>query len=1054
MPATLSPRPKCLYQLGLDAGSDSLGWAAFLLDERGNLLRLLDGGVRLFDGGRDPQKFESKAGGRGVARRARRRFRAKAWRRDQLKKLLAEKGVEPEPADGPAGDQTWTWRALSAREPLDASRLATVLLHLCRHRGFKSLKLSHQQLEKDREKDESRWKAAETALEMRVEALAAPTVGALLAHELKEGAGYVRARHGDGDVPTRPLIHRELLKIREIQRASAPFSAEEWDRIEDLILEQRPIRPPPVGGCTLIPGEPRAPKALPTSQRARIRMALANLRVIQGQFADARYLTQDEWEQLTETLDKGGTHTWPALRKLLGLPRGAVFSIERLPAEQGSKTAGKQIDGDLTGQVLGALVPGWNEMSLQDRDGMVERLLEARRNRRRLLALADEFGVVGEARIRMADEVQFGLPRGAMRLSKRALSQMVEELSPGITVREIENRILGQSEEQRQTISILDRLPSYEMVLGRQFGNVTVHIALGQIRHLVNALVERWGHPQRIVIETTREMKASADQLRAQRTFQSGREKENQKIEKELSENRDKGVTRVERLRRWRLWTRQGGVCPYTGEFISKADIESAIYSVDHVVPRSIGGSDSFNNLVLCYSTANARKKDWTPWQAFHDQSDWPVILKNAEKAMGKAWEKEKWRFGPDAAERVKDDGSGWAPRQIIDTSHVAKAALAYLRHICPDVIATRGASTAWLRAAWDINIPPGKVGENGPRKSRFDQRHHFVDAAVIGVTSRAIVQRLNTLHSRHGMLPPVDHSDVAAILDEPFPGFADQVTRRWHLIWPSRRPDHGNEGASGELHRDTLYRALPHPDDPGKLRRARRRSLPDLFGNSGDQMPDSAVSETIRQFVSPDFAKRFWQALEAERGRAPTEPLATLAHRVAAQPQFGPRGIGRISVWEDDKAHDPESLDRVRRGMEGNGTHHAIVDAQEKAYLDIVCENGKWTARPVSVLDSARSGSNRPSDLVMRLHKGDLIAWEPETGKREVGWLRVIKATGQFFVWPLRVAPTIEAARALSYDFPKREGVSFSAETLRTRRGRPVTVTILGRLRDPGFVG
>jgi CRISPR-associated endonuclease Csn1 len=162
-----------------------------------------------------------------------------------------------------------------------------------------------------------------------------------------------------------------------------------------------------------------------------------------------------------------------------------------------------------------------------------------------------------------------------------------------------------------------------------------------------------------------------------------------------------------------------------------------------------------------------------------------------------------------------------------------------YLQPVADEVLATRGRSTAWLRAAWDLNLPAGRVeGEKGGGlKCRFDHRHHFIDAAIIGVTNRRIIKGMNDLSGRLGYLPKADDPEVARFVDEPFSGFVDQVTRRWHIIWPSLRPDRSIDPVtklpkiSAELHIQTLYRALPHPEEPEKLRLASRKSLDALFG-------------------------------------------------------------------------------------------------------------------------------------------------------------------------------------------------------------------------------
>lgn len=51
------------------------------------------------------------------------------------------------------------------------------------------------------------------------------------------------------------------------------------------------------------------------------------------------------------------------------------------------------------------------------------------------------------------------------------------------------------------------------------------------------------------------------------------------------------------------LWRRDGGVCQYTGKSLDKKDA-----NIDHVIPRSRGGADSWTNLVVCCKEINTKK--------------------------------------------------------------------------------------------------------------------------------------------------------------------------------------------------------------------------------------------------------------------------------------------------------------------------------------------------------------------------------------------------------------------------------------------------------------
>jgi len=59
------------------------------------------------------------------------------------------------------------------------------------------------------------------------------------------------------------------------------------------------------------------------------------------------------------------------------------------------------------------------------------------------------------------------------------------------------------------------------------------------------------------------------------------------------------------------LWARDGGVCQYTGKKLRRSEAD-----MDHVVPRSKGGSNTWENVVLCDKKINAAKADKSLEQA------------------------------------------------------------------------------------------------------------------------------------------------------------------------------------------------------------------------------------------------------------------------------------------------------------------------------------------------------------------------------------------------------------------------------------------------------
>ena len=81
------------YRLGLDMGTNSIGWAAVKIDENGDPCGLLDMGVRIFPDGRNPTDQTSRAVDRRLARGQRRRRDRYIKRRGELMDALIELGL-------------------------------------------------------------------------------------------------------------------------------------------------------------------------------------------------------------------------------------------------------------------------------------------------------------------------------------------------------------------------------------------------------------------------------------------------------------------------------------------------------------------------------------------------------------------------------------------------------------------------------------------------------------------------------------------------------------------------------------------------------------------------------------------------------------------------------------------------------------------------------------------------------------------------------------------------------------------------------------------------
>ena len=83
------------YRLGIDLGTNSLGWCLVGLDDEDRPCRFIRMGVRIFPDGRNPKDGTSLAAARRLARSMRRRRDRFLKRRARLMRLMIESGFMP-----------------------------------------------------------------------------------------------------------------------------------------------------------------------------------------------------------------------------------------------------------------------------------------------------------------------------------------------------------------------------------------------------------------------------------------------------------------------------------------------------------------------------------------------------------------------------------------------------------------------------------------------------------------------------------------------------------------------------------------------------------------------------------------------------------------------------------------------------------------------------------------------------------------------------------------------------------------------------------------------
>ena len=187
------------FRLGLDLGTNSIGWAAVEVDENGEPCGLMDMGVRIFPDGRNPGDGPSLAANRRVPRGQRRRRDRYVKRRSILMKSLVECDLMPaseRERKSLASADPYTLRARALDHALMPFELGRVLFHLNQRRGFKS----NRKAVGDDESEAKKTRDQIDELRRRMSESGARTLGEYLATRRMRG-GAVRARHDTGIYP-------------------------------------------------------------------------------------------------------------------------------------------------------------------------------------------------------------------------------------------------------------------------------------------------------------------------------------------------------------------------------------------------------------------------------------------------------------------------------------------------------------------------------------------------------------------------------------------------------------------------------------------------------------------------------------------------------------------------------------------------------------------------------------------------------------------------------------------------------------------------------------
>lgn len=784
------------YRVGIDVGLNSTGLAAIEVDGDGNPIKLLNLQVNVHDGGVDPTKnksYKSRLAVSGVARRTR---RMRARRRKRLNEL--DKLISREPYNYPLVDtndlgsafKPWYARAELADAYIEdeaerKQKLSIALRHIARHRGWRNPYHRLESLLDVPEYSEHYEKLLENVREKTGNpALSGTLTPAQLVREAIEAADNPDAlrlrtstKRGDGVLPVKLFQQdnaRELLQIFRMQR----IAEEDWKHLfEDVFTAKSPkgSAKERVGKDPLDPKEPRALKASLVFQKYRILNILTNLRIDEG--GKLRVLTVGERQNLFEILcESWGSddHTWVDIAEILGLERRQLKGVgqltrdgeERVTSRPPTLTTMNRIhEANVKSALRKSLEGWWGKVSEADQEAMIKLLsntvdIDAVREDLEFAQALDWIDALSDEQLAELDKIV--LQPGRAAYSEKTLRRLTE-------------RMLTTEDDlhaaRKVVFGIDDNWQPPATKIGEPIGNPAVDRVLKIVNRFLLNCEKRWGKPLTVQIEHVRDGFASVATARKNaselETRLAKRNEERQGYREKLRELGYGESLDESAIRKIEAIQRQNCECLYCGRGIDFITAE-----MDHIVPRTGAGStNTRTNLVAVCGECNRAKSNYpfAVWCQMESAQSRGVSLKDAERRVkhflfegGFYNKKAQEKFKQDVIVRLKqteadpeiDNRSIESVAWMADELH-RRIEWHYNRgkhsgHASDDaeretqetkVWVFRGAVTAAARKASGIENCIDFIG--GSQKTRFDRRHHAIDAAVTAMMNHGVARTL-----------------------------------------------------------------------------------------------------------------------------------------------------------------------------------------------------------------------------------------------------------------------------------------------------------------------
>ncbi|WP_257159620.1 type II CRISPR RNA-guided endonuclease Cas9 [Corynebacterium cystitidis] len=757
------------YNIGIDVGTHSIGFAAIEVDEHGVPSSILNAVSLIHDSGIDPDSNKSavtRLAVSGVARRTRRLYRRRKKRTIRLQNFLSSLGW-PVNEFEEYSDPYFPWKARAelatdfiADKSEREEKLSIAFRHIANHRGWRNPYNKVSSLYSPGEaSDNFEEIRAQLSKKIGISIPADLTVGQLISfatlgeHRLR-GGGKQKDKdnpHAKQAILSARLHQRDL--AREVNQICRTQSIDDdlRKKIIDHIFEAESPKGAQakrgrVGKDPLQPAEDRALKATDAFQKYRIAALIGNLRIRTGETKTELDVNQRRlvFDYLVN-VKASYTPTWVDVAEVLGIDRGQLVGTASM-TDDGERAGARPPVHD-TNRLMSSLSvkplrDWWNNAQSDERAAMIKSLSNGE---------VDDWDSQAGAAVQaflatLSEEDQEKLDNVHLPIGRAAYS---EDTLNRLTNRMLEDGVDLYSARRAEFNVPADWVPPAPKI-GEQVGNPAVDRVLKGVARWIEAAQREWGAPKRIVIEHVRSgfmSEASARQLEREneRRFQRNRE-QMEAMQQKLG---IEGPVRREDVWRFQSVQRQNCCCAYCGKTITYDTAD-----MDHIVPQAGPGSSNIReNLLAVCRSCNQSKRN-IPFATWAAKTNIPGVSLDSALERTRHWNEDNGlsskdfkRFVAAVQTRLKRTSKDEPidNRSLESVAWMANELRARIaQHFSGSdtkINVYRGELTHEARLASGISGNLRFI--DGTGKTRLDKRHHAVDAAVISMTTPYVAETL-----------------------------------------------------------------------------------------------------------------------------------------------------------------------------------------------------------------------------------------------------------------------------------------------------------------------